>query len=203
MKKKKQLPVLEKITITDIGAEGKALAKIDDLVVFVPFVVPGDVVDLQVTKKKKNYMEARAVKFHHYSEQRCEPFCQHFGICGGCKWQMLPYDEQLKFKQKQVIDHLMRIGKIQLPEISPILPSEKTVFYRNKLEFTFSNRRWRSFEELSSAQNIEDENALGFHISTHFDKVMNIEKCWLQDDISNRIRNEIRRYALGKKTGFF
>jgi len=203
MKKKKQLPVLEKITITDIGAEGKALAKIDDLVVFVPFVVPGDVVDLQVTKKKKNYMEARAVKFHHYSEQRCEPFCQHFGICGGCKWQMLPYDEQLKFKQKQVIDHLMRIGKIQLPEISPILPSEKTVFYRNKLEFTFSNRRWRSFEELSSAQNIEDENALGFHISTHFDKVMNIEKCWLQDDISNRIRNEIRRYALGKKLDFF
>jgi 23S rRNA (uracil1939-C5)-methyltransferase len=203
MKKKKQLPVLEKITITDIGAEGKALAKIDDLVVFVPFVVPGDVVDLQVTKKKKNYMEARVVKFHHYSEKRCEPFCQHFGICGGCKWQMLPYEEQLKYKQKQVVDHLIRIGKIQLSEISPILPSEKTVFYRNKLEFTFSNRRWRSFEELSNAQTIEDENALGFHISTLFDKVLNIEKCWLQDDISNKIRNEIRRYALEKELDFF
>ncbi len=203
MRKKKQLPVLEKVTITDIGAEGKALTKINDMVVFVPLVVPGDVVDLQVTQKKKNYMEARAVKFHHYSEQRCEPFCQHFGICGGCKWQMLPYAEQLKYKQKQVEDHLKHIGKVQLPEISPILPSEKTVFYRNKLEFTFSNRRWRSFEEISSAQNIEDENALGFHIPGHFDKVLNIEKCWLQDDISNKIRNEIRRYALENELEFF
>ena len=141
-RKKKQLPLLEKVLITDVAAEGKALARVDDLVVFVPYVVPGDVVDLQVKRKKHHYAEAVAVHFHEYSPKRAVPFCQHYGICGGCKWQCLPYEEQIKYKQQQVEDNLTRIGKIELPPISPILGSEKTVFYRNKLEFTFSNKRW-------------------------------------------------------------
>jgi len=203
MKKKKQLPILEKVTITDIGAEGKAIAKVNNCVVFVPYVVPGDVVDLQVTHKKKNYMEARAVKFHQYSNKRCQPVCQHFGICGGCKWQMLPYSEQLFYKQKQVEDHLLHIGKIQFPPLLPILPSDKIEFYRNKLEFAFSNKRWKTSEEMQQQKSLKNENAVGFHIPGKFDKVLDIEKCWLQDDISNKIRNEIRRYATEKGFSFF
>lgn len=203
MKKKKQLPILEKVTITDIGAEGKAIAKVNNCVVFVPYVVPGDVVDLQVTHKKKNYMEARAVKFHQYSNKRCQPVCQHFGICGGCKWQMLLYSEQLFYKQKQVEDHLLHIGKIQFPPLLPILPSDKTEFYRNKLEFAFSNKRWKTSEEMQQQKRLKNENAVGFHIPGKFDKVLDIEKCWLQDDISNKIRNEIRRYATEKGFSFF
>lgn len=200
---KKPLPLLEKITITDIAAEGKALARVNDVVVFVPFAVPGDVVDLQITKKKSHFMEARVVHFHSYSETRATPFCEHFGICGGCKWQLLPYSEQLKFKQKQVTDNLTRIGKIDLSEITPILGSAKTEFYRNKLEFTFSNKRWRTYEEMNEGKVLESMNAVGFHIPGQFDKVLDINKCWLQDDISNRIRNEIRRYANQKGITFF
>lgn len=202
-RKKKELPLLEKITITDVAAEGKALAKVDDLVVFVPYVVPGDVVDLQVKRKKNHYAEAVAVKFHEYSPNRAVPFCQHYGVCGGCKWQCLPYDEQIKYKQKQVTDNLVRIGKIELPEISPILGSAKTDFYRNKLEFTFSNKRWLTEEEVKADVKYDQMNAVGFHIPGAFDKVLAIEKCWLQDDISNQIRNAIRDYAYEHNYSFF
>ena len=202
-RKKKELPLLEKITITDVAAEGKALAKVNDLVVFVPYVVPGDVVDLQVKRKKNHYAEAVAVKFHEYSPVRAVPFCQHYGVCGGCKWQCLPYAEQIKYKQKQVADNLTRIGKIELPEISPILGSEKTEFYRNKLEFTFSNKRWLTEEEVKKDIKYEQMNAVGFHIPGAFDKVLAIEKCWLQDDISNQIRNAIRDYAYEHNYSFF
>src|ERR1035437_4001322 len=202
-KLKKPLPILEKITITDLAAEGKAIAKVNDIVVFVPFVVPGDVVDLQVTRKKSHFMEARPIHFYSYAEQRTEAVCEHFGICGGCKWQILPYTEQIRYKQKQVVDNLTRIGKIELPEILPIIGSAKTEFYRNKLEFTFSNKRWRTFEEMAEGKEFDTMNAVGFHIPGQFDKVLDIDKCWLQDDISNNIRNEIRRYALEKELTFF
>ena len=202
-RKKKALPLLEKVTITDVAAEGKALAKVNDLVVFVPYVVPGDVVDLQVKRKKNKYAEAVAVKFHEYSSQRAVPFCQHYGICGGCKWQCLSYEDQIKYKQKQVTDNLTRIGKVELPEISPILGSEKTQFYRNKLEFTFSDKRWLTEEEVKAEVKYEQMNAVGFHIPGAFDKVLAIEKCWLQDDISNQIRNTIRDYAYEHNFAFY
>lgn len=185
-----------------MAAEGKAIAKVNDLVVFVPYVVPGDIVDLQIKKKKHHYAEAEAVKFHKYSAERAVPFCEHFGVCGGCKWQNLPYSEQLKYKEKQVIDNLTRIGKIKLPEISPILGSEKTQFYRNKLEFTFSNKRWLTTEEIKQNIIYDQMNAVGFHIPNAFDKVLAIEKCWLQDDISNRIRNAVRDYAYAHNYSF-
>ena len=149
-RKRKECPILENITITDVAAEGKALARVDDMVVFVPFVVPGDVVDLKVLKKKHSYCEAVAVKFHEYSPLRSAPFCPHFGVCGGCKWQCLPYEEQLKYKQKQVLDTLTRIGKVQLDGVLPILGSKKTEEYRNKLEFGFSNKRWLTPEEIAA-----------------------------------------------------
>lgn len=186
---------MEKVTISDVAAEGKAIAKVNDLVIFVPYVVPGDVVDLQIKRKKNKYAEAEAVFFHEYSPNRAVPFCQHYGICGGCKWQVLPYSEQLKYKQKQVEDNLRRIGKIELPPISPILGSEKTEFYRNKLEFTFSDKRWLTTAEVKANVVYDQMNAVGFHIPGAFDKVLAIEKCWLQDDISNQIRNSIRDYA--------
>lgn len=194
-RKRKALPLLEKILITDVAAEGKAIAKVNDMVVFVPYVVPGDVVDLQVKRKKHSYAEAEAVHFHEYSPQRTVPFCEHYGVCGGCKWQILPYEEQIKYKQKQVTDNLKRIGKIELPEISPILGSKKTQCYRNKLEFTFSNKRWLTQQEVAEDVKYDQMNAVGFHIPNAFDKVLAIEKCWLQDDISNRIRNAARDYA--------
>ena len=202
-RKKKELPLLEKVTITDVAAEGKALAKVNDLVVFVPYVVPGDVVDLQVKRKKNHYAEAVAVKFHEKSPMRTEPFCQHYGVCGGCKWQCLSYEDQIKYKQKQVFDNLTRIGKVELPEFRPILGSEKTKFYRNKLEFTFSNKRWLTEEEVKQDVKYDQMNAVGFHIPGAFDKVLAIEKCWLQDDISNRIRNAIRDYAYEHNFSFF
>ena len=202
-RKKKPLPLLEKITITDVAAEGKALAKVNDLVVFVPYVVPGDVVDLQVKRKKNKYAEAVAVKFHEYSPKRAVPFCQHYGVCGGCKWQCLSYEDQIKYKQKQVTDNLTRIGKVELPETSPILGSEKTEFYRNKLEFTFSDKRWLTEEEVKADVQYDQMNAVGFHLPGAFDKVLAIEKCWLQDDISNQIRNTIRDYAYEKGLAFY
>lgn len=195
-KNKKQLPLLEKVTITDVAAEGKAIAKVDEMVVFVPFVAPGDVVDIQLTRKKNHYAEGKAVYFHEYSAQRATPFCEHFGVCGGCKWQHLPYEEQLKHKHQQVIDNLTRIGKIEIEEIIPILGSEKTTFYRNKLEFTFSNKKWLTEEQIKSNESFDCMNAVGFHIPGMFDKVLDVHKCWLQDDISNRIRNSVREYCL-------
>ena len=201
-RKRKELPLLEKVTITDVAAEGKAIARVDDMVVFVPYVVPGDVVDLQVKRKKHHYAEAEAVYFHSYSPVRAVPFCQHYGVCGGCKWQILPYEEQIKYKQKQVTDNLTRIGKIELPEISPILGSKKTQYYRNKLEYTFSNKRWLTAEEVKQEVTYDQMNAVGFHIPTAFDKVLAIEKCWLQDDITNRLRNSIRDFAYAHDYSF-
>lgn len=194
-RKKKSLPVLENITITDYAAEGKALARVNELVVFVPFAVPGDVVDLQVRRKKHSYCEAEIIRFIKYSERRVKPFCQHFGICGGCKWQNIPYDEQLRMKQKQVYDQLTRIGKVNLPEYNQILGSVKTQGYRNKLEFGCSNRRWLTQDEIASGSDFTQMNAVGFHITGAFDKILPIEKCWLMDDLQNKIRNAIRDYA--------
>lgn len=179
------------------------MAKVNELVIFVPYVVPGDVVDLQVKRKKNHYAEAVAVKFHEKSPLRTEPFCSHFGVCGGCKWQCLSYEEQLKYKQKQVFDNLTRIGKVELPEFRPILGSGKTRFYRNKLEFTFSNKRWLTEEEVKQDVKYDQMNAVGFHIPGAFDKVLAIDKCWLQDDISNQIRNAVRDYAYAHNFPFF
>lgn len=202
-RKKKPLPILEGVTITDVAAEGKSLTRVNDMVVFVPFAVPGDVVDLQVRKKKHHYCEAEVVRFIKYSERRAEPVCQHFGICGGCKWQNLPYEDQLKAKQKQVHDQLTRIGKVDLPDFRPILGSEKIYEYRNKLEFSCSNKRWLTKEEVSSGVQLDHKNAIGFHITGAFDKIYPIEKCWLMDDLCNQIRNEIRDYALNNGISFF
>ena len=202
-RKKKELPLLEKVAITGVAAEGKALARVNDLVVFVPYVVPGDVVDLQVRRKKHSYAEAEAVKFYEYSAERAKPFCKHYGVCGGCKWQCLAYEHQLKYKQQQVYDALTRIGKVELPEIMPILGSEQVCEYRNKLEFTFSNKRWLTWEEV--AQNVQYDNmdALGFHIPGAFDKVLDIEECWLMTGLNNRLRNGIRDFAHRENIPFY
>nr|WP_319997758.1 23S rRNA (uracil(1939)-C(5))-methyltransferase RlmD [uncultured Draconibacterium sp.] len=202
-RRKRKKPFYENVKIEDIGAEGKAVARVGDVVVFTKLAIPGDVVDLQVTKKRKRYQEAVVKEFKAYSEDRAEAFCEHFGVCGGCKWQILPYEKQLFYKQKQVQDQLSRIGKMEMPEILPIMGSEKNTFYRNKMEFTFSNKRWLSFEEIESEEEIKDPNALGFHVPGLFDKVVNIDKCWLQDDPSNQIRNFIYNYALNEKLSFF
>ncbi len=202
-RKRKALPILENVTITDIAAEGKSLARVEDMVVFVPLTVPGDIVDLQVRKKKHHYCEAEVIRFIKYSDKRQKPMCEHFGICGGCKWQNLPYEEQLKAKQRQVFDQLSRIGKIELPELRPILGSVKTSEYRNKLEFGFSNKRWLTKEEVASGTEFTDMNAVGFHITGAFDKIYPIEKCHLMDDLHNKIRNEIRDYAIAKGLSFF
>jgi 23S rRNA (uracil1939-C5)-methyltransferase len=203
VKKNIKNPFYPNVTISDIGAEGKSLAKINDLIVFTTQAIPGDIVDLQVVKKKRRYQEARVVKIHEYSTLRAEPFCEHFGVCGGCKWQNLDYNEQLRYKQKQVEDQLQRIGKITIPEFFPILGSNHTTFYRNKLEFTFSNKRWLTESELYSESQIENKNALGFHIPGLFDKVLQINHCWLQPEPSNDIRNFIYNYAIDNGLSFF
>lgn len=202
-RKKKPLPILENVTITDVAAEGKSLARVDEKVVFVPFAVPGDVVDLQVTKKRNKYSEARAIRFIKYSDIREVPKCEHFGVCGGCKWQNLPYAEQLKMKQKQVFDQLTRIGKVELPEFHTILGSSKQTEYRNKLEFGFSNKRWLTREQIEGGELFDNMNAVGFHITGAFDKIYPIKKCWLMDDLHNDIRNDIFSYALEHELTFF
>ena len=176
-KRKKALPLLEKVEITDIAAEGKAVARVNELVVFVPFTAPGDIADIQLTRKRSHYAEGKVVAFHQHSTVRANPFCEHFGICGGCKWQHLPYAEQLRYKQKQVTDNLKRIGKIEPEETLPIIGSEKTSCYCNKLEFTFSNKRWLTESEISSEDEITQPNGAGFHIPKMFDKVLDIQKC--------------------------
>ncbi|MEE4117251.1 MAG: 23S rRNA (uracil(1939)-C(5))-methyltransferase RlmD [Marinilabiliaceae bacterium] len=195
-------PLLEKVEITAIGSEGKALGRVDEKVVFVPMLVPGDVVDIQVTRKRKSFMEGFVTKFHRYSELRQEPECKHFGVCGGCKWQHLPYNEQLKFKQQQVEDNFSRLGKFEFPPVSEIKGSEKQFFYRNKLEFTFSNKRWMTKEEIGTKLDVKQRNALGFHVPGMFDKVLDIDTCYLQSDISNRIRNSVREYAIENNIEF-
>ena len=200
---RKAKPFIEGVTITDIGAEGKAIARVDDVVVFTTHVIPGDVVDLQVTKKRTKYMEAIVKRVVQQSPDRVPAFCEHFEVCGGCKWQFLPYEKQLFYKQKQVADQLRRIGRIELPEISPILGSEKTTFYRNKLEFGFSNKRWLTYEEIGLEGDDLNKNALGFHVPGMFDKIIDINKCWLQGEPSNRIRNFIKDYANENGLEFF
>lgn len=202
-RKKKPLPLLEHIEITGIAAEGKALARVNDMVVFVPWAAPGDIVDLQVKRKKHSFMEAEIVRFHRKSELRREPACEHFGICGGCKWQHLPYPEQIKAKQQQVEDQLRRIGKIALPEISPILGSVHEFQYRNKLEFGCSNKKWLTKTQVASGETFDNMNAIGFHITGAFDKIYPIEKCLLMDDLHNQIRNAIRDYAIKNEITFF
>ena len=204
-RKRKPLPILEKVEIEAVAAEGKCVAHVNDMVVFVPFVVPGDVVDLQVRKKRHSYCEATVVRMIQPSPIRVAPKCEHFGICGGCKWQNLPYKEQLAAKQQQVIDQLTRIGKVELPEISPILGSEKTEEYRNKLEFACSNKRWYTKEELEALPEGVGlaQGAIGFHITGAFDKIYPIEKCVLMDDYCNKVRNAIYNYALEHNLTFF
>ena len=202
-RKKKPFPVLENITMTDVAAEGKALTRVGEMVVFVPFAVPGDIVDLQIKKKKHSYCEAEVVRFIKYSNVRATPKCEHFGVCGGCKWQNLPYEEQLKAKQKQVYDQLRRIGKVELPEFQPIMGSVKTFEYRNKLEFGCCNKRWLTKDQVASGFKYDNMNGIGFHITGAFDKILPIEKCWLMDDIHNQIRNAIRDYAFENNLNFF
>ena len=207
-RKKKPLPLLEGVTIEAVAAEGKCLFHWEELVVFVPFCVPGDVCDVQIRRKKHSFAEGEVVRFLQYSNVRATPFCQHFGVCGGCKWQNLPYPEQLKFKQQQVFDQLTRIGKIELPEFRPILGSVKTQEYRNKLDYGCANKRYLTKEEIASlpndqSQSLKDVPAIGFHITGAFDKILPIEKCWLMDDLHNQIRNEIRDYAIAQGISFF
>ena len=205
---KKPLPLLEGVRIEAVAAEGKCLFHWDDLVVFVPFCVPGDVCDVQIRRKKHSFAEGEVVRIVQPSPVRAQPFCQHFGVCGGCKWQNLPYSEQLRFKQQQVYDQLSRIGKVQLPEFRPILGSVKTQEYRNKLDFGCANKRYLTKEEIEQlphdeSQSLKDQPAIGFHITGAFDKILPIEKCWLMDDIHNRIRNGIRDYATQHGIAFF
>lgn len=213
---KKPLPLLEAIEITDYAAEGKSLSRImygnsnidengvqHPLVLFVPWTVPGDIVDVQVRRKKNSFIEGEAVRFIKYSERRRQPKCLHFGICGGCKWQMIPYEEQLRMKHKQVSDQLHRIGKIELPEIQPVLGSVKEFEYRNKVEFSCSNKRWLTLDEVRSGVKYDNMNAVGFHITGAFDKIYPIEECHLMDNLQNRLRNFIRDYANEHDFAFF
>ena len=202
-RKKKPLPLLKDIEITGYAAEGKALARVNDIVVFVPYAVPGDVCDLQVKRKKHSFMEAEIVSISKPSSLRTEPFCQHFGVCGGCKWQHVTYEEQLRMKQQQVYDQLTRIGKVELPKFRPILGSVKTREYRNKLDFGCANKRWLTSLELKDENLEKNVPVIGFHITGAFDKILPIEKCWLMDDLHNQIRNEIRSYALQTGMTFF
>jgi 23S rRNA (uracil1939-C5)-methyltransferase len=197
--------IFENIEILDAGSEGKAIAKIGDLVIFVPFVVPGDVVDIKLVRKKKSYLEGKAIWFHKYSEKRQEAFCEHFGTCGGCRWQNMKYEEQLYYKQKQVKDAIQRIGKIENVNIHPILPSQERKYYRNKLEYSFSNHRWLDNSDKKEGSRVDEKkmNALGFHIPLLFDKVLDINHCYLQADPSNAIRLEAKKYALAHNLSFY
>ncbi len=205
MSKKKPLPLLENIEIADIAAEGKAICRVDNMVVFVSYGAPGDVVDIQLTKKRKQHAEGRIVRWVEKSPMRCEPGCAHFGVCGGCQWRHIPYEVQLQAKQRQVFDNLTRLARIELPEMSPIIGAEHTDRYRNKLEFTFSNKKWRTREELDSGADFsgEDNNALGFHIPGMFNRVLDIGECHLQEEFSDTIRLDIKQFCLSNGYDFF
>ena len=195
--------VVEHLPLTAYASEGKSLGKIDGKVIFVEGAVPGDIADVFITKNKKDWAEGKAIKFHEYSKERIQPFCKHFGVCGGCKWQMLPYKKQLEYKQHEAEQILRRIGKTELPEILPIIGSQQTVYYRNKLEFTFSNKRYLTSEEINKSKEIPQENALGYHAPRIFDKIIDITECWLMDDVNNFIRNSIRFYAEEHKLTYY
>jgi 23S rRNA (uracil1939-C5)-methyltransferase len=207
---KKPLPILENVNVLDASSDGQAVGRMDEIVIFIKDAVPGDVVDVQITRKKNKFREGRAIAIHHYSEKRTEVVCSHFGTCGGCKWQNMDYQWQLFYKQKQVKDALTRLIKIELPEIEKIIPSKKTYHYRNKLEFTFSNKKWLTLDQINDKtlkfgdeQGEISRNALGFHIPGAFDKVLDIDTCYLQEEPSNAIRNELKKYALANKLSFF
>ncbi len=202
-RKKTPHPLIEGLEITDIAAEGKALGKHGEMVVFVPLTVPGDVVNVQITNKRRRFMEGYVTEYIRKSPVRTEAFCEHFGTCGGCKWQNLPYDKQLEYKTRQVRDQLVRIGRLEVPEIAPALPSEQTRFYRNKLEYTFSCKRWMTRGEIESGSAIDDPDALGFHIPGMFDKILDIKKCWLQPEPSNAIRLAVRDFCIANGYGFY
>ena len=222
MRKKKEIRILQSVTVEDYAAEGRSLARVDGKVVFIEGAVPGDVVDVQLGKSKKDWAEGRAIHFHNYSQQRTQPFCQHFGLCGGCKWQMLPYTEQIKYKQNEVEQNLKRIGRIELPPMLPIVGADAVKYYRNKLEFTFSSKKYLTREELLkrdderekqaqltasnsaiSEQNVEETGALGFHVPRIFDKAIDIETCYLQPEPSNAIRNFVRAFAKAHQLSFY
>lgn len=204
MARKNKRKVFEALEVIDAGAKGKAIAKAPDgRVVFIDNAVPGDVVDVQTYKKRKAYYHGKVVNFISYSNKRTEPVCQHFGVCGGCKWQDMGYEHQLFYKQKEIENNLVRLGKIELPKINPILGSKEIYFYRNKMEFSFSDSRWLTVEEIESGKDIDDKNALGFHMPGMWDKILNIEKCHLQRDPSNAIRNEIRDFSTKNNLSFF
>ncbi len=201
MRKKKF--VIKELPITDYASEGKSLGKVDGKVIFVSGAVPGDVADIFVTKNKKDWAEGRAISFSQYSKERTEPFCIHFGTCGGCKWQMLPYQKQLQYKQQESEQILKRIGKIELPQILPIIGSDNIIYYRNKLEFTFSNKRYLTTDEINKSEKIPQQNALGYHAPGIFDKIIDIKECWLMDDINNLIRNTIRDYVIENNLSYY
>ncbi len=204
MGRKKKYPILESVEIIELASEGKSLAKVNNLVVFVSNdTVPGDIVDLQVKKIRKSYYEAVPINFIKLSDKRVQPFCDYFGVCGGCKWQNLKYEDQIEFKEKQVIDQISRIGKAIVKKINPILGACNTEYYRNKLEFTFSNKRWLTKKEVESKLEIIDKDALGFHIPGRFDKILDIEKCYLQKEPSNEIRLAVKKFAIENKYEFF
>lgn len=204
MKKGKKPPgIVEKATVVDAGSEGKAVARAGEQVIFVPYGAPGDIVDIQLTRKKKSFSEGKIIRFHEKSDKREDPFCQHFGLCGGCKWQHLRYSEQLFFKQKQVEDNFLRIGKLELPLVSTILSSPRTICYRNKLEFTFSNRRWLTDGENANESAVSDMRALGFHLPGMFDRVLDIRECRLQQEPSNAIRLAVKTFALEHDLSFY
>ena len=201
-RKRKELPIVENFEITGVAAEGKSLGRWNDLVTFIPYGAPGDIADVKITRKKHNFAEGTIVKMVTPSPLRVEPVCEHFGLCGGCKWQHLPYDYQLKCKQQQVVDALQRIGKVEMPPINTILGSEHTLHYRNKLEFTCSNRCWLTAEQLATGEQF-DRHAAGFHIPGAFDKVLDIKRCWLQDELSNEIRLFVRQHAIDMGYSFY
>lgn len=201
MKRKKF--VVKDLPVTDYASEGKSLGRVEGKVIFAEGAVPGDIADIFITKNKKDWAEGKAINFSKYSQDRVEPFCIHFGVCGGCKWQMLPYEKQLEYKQQEAEQVLRRIGKVELPEILPIIGSDKTVYYRNKLEFTFSNRRYLTSEEINKSEQIPQENALGYHAPGIFDKIIDIKECWLLDEINNIIRNTLREYAVENNLSYY
>ncbi len=200
---RKPLPILKEIEVLDAGSEGKAIARVDNQVIFIPFVVPGDIIDVQITKSKKSYKEGKAVHFHKYSDLRIEPKCSHFGVCGGCKWQNLSYDQQLFYKQKQVSDSLERIAKVEIPEIKPILAAEDIFYYRNKLEYSFSDRKWLKEFSKDDDHSATNFNGVGFHIPGFFDKIVDIDHCYLQAEPSNKIRLAIKDYAFKNNLTFY
>ena len=199
-RKRKELPLLENVEIKDVAAEGNAIARVDDMVVFVPFAAPGDIADIKIDRKKRNYAEGHVARMVTPSPLRVEPRCSHFGVCGGCRWQHLPYGFQLKCKQQQVADALTRIAKVAIPEITPIIGAENIWEYRNKMEYTFSNKSWLTFEQMRSGEEFPDRDAAGFHIPGAFDKVLDIHRCYLQDDFSNKLRIYIKEF--GKRHGY-